>query len=222
MRFWMGATIGLTLLLDASAQLSVPLRPFRRRPPRSPYQVFRPHSRVRWWGTVLSPGTGTALSVVGGGDSLRSILRQVARATGMKVTGGVPDEPVYGSYGPAPVQQVMSTLFSGLSVNMMLVNDTATKPKELVLTARTGGATPPPPAQPLNASDDPADVNLAQPRPGTAHIARQLRATSRAESAGIEWRQSGCSPVRWHRGCNDRCEWAAAVPQRSKNTGADL
>lgn len=106
------------------------------------------------------------LAVSGGGDSLRNILRQVARATGMKVTGGVPDEQVFGSYGPAPVQAVLASLFNGLSVNMLLVNDSPTKPKELLLTARTGGASPPSQAQPLAATDDPADVNMVQPRPG--------------------------------------------------------
>lgn len=110
--------------------------------------------------------TGTTLSVNAGGDSLRSLLRQVARATGMKVTGGVPDEQVFGTYGPGSVQQVLSSLFNGLSVNMMLVNDSPTQPKELVLTARTGGPTPPSPAQPLNMTEDPTEVNLAQPRPG--------------------------------------------------------
>lgn len=109
---------------------------------------------------------GATLSVSGGGDSLRNILRQVARATGMKVTGGVPDERVFGTYGPAPVQQVLASLFNGLSVNMMLINGSATQPKELLLTARTGGPTPPSQALPLSMSDDPADVNLAQPRPG--------------------------------------------------------
>lgn len=61
----------------------------------------------------------------------------------MKITGGVPDERVYGKYGPAPVQTVLAQLFDGLAINMMLVNETATKPKELLLTVRSGAPTPP-------------------------------------------------------------------------------
>ncbi len=116
------------------------------------------HGSVSWNGSVLT--------VTGAGDSLRNILRQIARSTGMKVTGGVPDEQVFGVYGPGSVQKVLASLFNGLSVNMMLINGSPTQPKELVLTARTGGATPPSPTQSLTMSDDPADVNLAQPRPG--------------------------------------------------------
>ncbi len=102
-------------------------------------------SRVTW--------DGSALTIQAGGDSLRSVLGQVARSTGMKVTGGVPDGPVYGTYGPGPAQQVLSALFDGLYVNMMLVNGSPTKPKELILTARSGGPTPPSPAQPLSAAE---------------------------------------------------------------------
>lgn len=111
------------------------------------------------------------LSVRATGQSLPAILRQIARLTGMKVTGGAPGDPVFGTYGPGPVQAVMASLFDGLNVNMLLVNDSPTKPKELILTARTGGATPPAPTQdvtveaaPINGN--PADANLAQPRPG--------------------------------------------------------
>lgn len=165
MRVWMGAMIGMVLLATADAQTTSPLAI----PPSAPTQSVSnlPSAQpVTKAGSNTIRWNGAVLSVNGGGDSLRNILRQVARATGMKVTGGVPDEPVFGSYGPAPVQQVMTALFNGLSVNMMLVNDSPTQPKELVLTARTGGPTPPAPAQPLNTADDPAEVNLAQPRPG--------------------------------------------------------
>ena len=108
---------------------------------------------------------GVSLSVDAGGDSLRNIMLQVVRATGMKVTGGVPDERVFGSYGPGPVQGVLGSLFNGLNVNMMLVNSSAAKPKELVLTARLGGPTPPSPAQPLDAQDLPT-AEVRQPGPG--------------------------------------------------------
>jgi hypothetical protein len=86
--------------------------------------------------------TGSVLTIQGKGDSLRNILVAVSRATGMKITGGVPEEQVFGSYGPGAVQDVLPQLFDGIGVNVLLMNDGA-KPKELVLTARTGGVTPP-------------------------------------------------------------------------------
>ena len=115
--------------------------------------------------------TGALLSVRANGRSLPAILRQIARLTGMKVTGGAPGEPVFGTYGPGPVQTVMASLFDGMSVNMLLVNDSPTRPKELILTARTGGATPPAPTQDVTvetgqATTNPADANLAQPHAG--------------------------------------------------------
>jgi hypothetical protein len=60
----------------------------------------------------------------------------------MKVTGGVPEEPVYGTYGPGPAQEVLPRLFDGMAVNMMLVNEGASRPKELLLTQRVGSASP--------------------------------------------------------------------------------
>ena len=172
MRLRFGAVTAMTLVVAAGAQgkpsaampataaipATAPTQSVSNLPSAQPQGAANGQSSVAW--------NGRTLAVTGGGDSLRNILRQVARATGMKVTGGVPDEPVFGSYGPAPVQQVLASLFNGLSVNMLLVNDSPTKPKELLLSARTGGATPPSQSQPLTTMDDPAEVNFAQPRPG--------------------------------------------------------
>ena len=138
-------------------------------PSAQPILASRGASHVAWDGSILT--------IEAGGDSLRGILRRVAQLTGMKVSGGVPVEPVFGSYGPGPVQKVLGSLFEGMSVNMMLVNDTPTKPKEMILTARTGGATPPSPSQPLTALDEP------QNRPEDVQPPHSGRHTS-AESFG--------------------------------------
>ncbi len=130
---------------------------------------------------------GSTLSVQAGGDSLRSILSQVVRTTGMKVTGGVPDERVYGSYGPGPAQEVLSALFDGIYVNFMLVNDSPSKPKELILTARTGGPTPPSPSQPLNASD----YNL----PSQIQPVQQQSTQIQADRAGRRTQPNGFGPL---------------------------
>lgn len=109
---------------------------------------------------------GSALTIHAGGEDLPGILAQVAHATGLKVTGGVPDERVFGVYGPGPVQQVLADLFNGLYVNLLLVNGTATQPKELILTPRTGGPTPPSP--PRSIEYEPPPTRSQRPYRGSS------------------------------------------------------
>ncbi len=86
---------------------------------------------------------GTNLTIESSGEAMPELLGRVAHETGMKITGGVPDERVYGKYGPGPVQVILGNLFDGLAINMMLVNSGPTRPKELLLTVRSGAPTPP-------------------------------------------------------------------------------
>ncbi len=87
------------------------------------------------------------LEVTAVNASLNQILRDVAARTGMKLTGLVRDERVYGNYGPQPAAVVLATLLEGTGCNMLLVEGAAASaPKELILTPRTGGSTPPSPA----------------------------------------------------------------------------
>jgi hypothetical protein len=94
---------------------------------------------------------GGQLSVVASNSSLNQILREISRQTGMKVTGGVADERVFGSYGPAIPATVLAALLDGTGSNMLLVQspantlNTPKAPVELVLTPRHGGPTPPNP-----------------------------------------------------------------------------
>jgi hypothetical protein len=85
------------------------------------------------------------LTVTASNSSLNQILRDIARETGMKITGGVADERVFGQYGPAAPSKVLNALLDGTGSNMILVHATAATPAELVLTPRQGGATPPNP-----------------------------------------------------------------------------
>jgi hypothetical protein len=123
---------------------------------------------------------GSTMAIHASGEDLPAILTEVSHATGLKVTGGVPDERVFGVYGPGSVQQVVTDLFGGLYVNLLLVNGTATQPKELILSPRTGGPTPPSPARSIayepqqpNRNDrpfrgtPPQGAGLNQPSPGS-------------------------------------------------------
>jgi len=89
--------------------------------------------------------TGGLLSVSANNSSLNQILRDIARLTGMKITGGVAEDRVFGAYGPAPASQVLTSLLDGGTSNVMIVENAAGGPAELVLTPRTGGPTPPSP-----------------------------------------------------------------------------
>jgi hypothetical protein len=86
------------------------------------------------------------LTVAADNSSLNQILREISRVTGMKITGGVTDERVFGSYGPADPSTVIGTLIRGTGSNMMIVLDAKRAPQELVLTPRAGGPSPPNPS----------------------------------------------------------------------------
>ncbi len=85
------------------------------------------------------------LSVSAENSSLNQILREISRVTGMKITGGVTDERVYGTYGPADTSTVLSALLRGTGSNMLIIFDSRQTPQELILTSRGGGPTPPSP-----------------------------------------------------------------------------
>ncbi|HZY60904.1 MAG TPA: hypothetical protein VFE38_00155 [Edaphobacter sp.] len=85
------------------------------------------------------------LSVSAHNSSLNEILRDISRHTGMKISGGVTDERVFGQYGPAAPSVVLGQLLDGTGSNMLLLQATATSPAELILTPRNGSPTPPDP-----------------------------------------------------------------------------
>ena len=85
------------------------------------------------------------LSVSADNASLNQILREIATDTGLKITGGVTEERVFGQYGPDDPAQVLAALLDGTSSNMIVVHRDADTPAELILTPREGGPTPPNP-----------------------------------------------------------------------------
>jgi hypothetical protein len=88
------------------------------------------------------------LDVRADNSSLNQILRAISRATGLKITGGVVDQRVFGNYGPASTSSVLATLLDGTGTNILLLEGDASTPPELVLTPRGGGPTPPNPDSP--------------------------------------------------------------------------
>jgi hypothetical protein len=76
------------------------------------------------------------------------VLREIARKTGMTITGGVSDERVFGNYGPGSPAKVLASLLDGTGSNMLLRENSSDAPAELILTPREGGPTPPNPNAP--------------------------------------------------------------------------
>jgi hypothetical protein len=111
----------------------------------------QPASRITYGTSTEHPATVTftagQLSVTANDSSLNQILRAISRATGMKITGGITDERVFGTYGPDNPAKVLSALLDGTSSNMLIIQSIAPTdaPVELVLSPRTGGPTPPNP-----------------------------------------------------------------------------
>lgn len=99
------------------------------------------------------------LSVKASNSSLNQILRDISRETGMKITGGVAEDRVYGDYGPDAPCKVIRTLLDGTQSNMLLVENGHAAPTELILTPQTGGVTPP---NPNAFHDQPADSSQPQ------------------------------------------------------------
>jgi len=87
-------------------------------------------------------------------SSLNQILRSISHVTGMKITGGVEEQRVFGSYGPAPLSTVLATLLDGTGANILLLGGNPDTPPELVLTSRSGGSVPPGPNSPAYAMYD--------------------------------------------------------------------
>ncbi len=106
---------------------------------------------------------GGQLEVHADNSSLNSILRSVAQCTGMKISGGVVDQRVFGNYGPAMPATVLATLLDGTGTNVVLRETAADQPAELILTPRITGPTPPSPTTVADEDVDDVPPNSTQP-----------------------------------------------------------
>jgi hypothetical protein len=104
------------------------------------------------------------LQITADDSSLNQILRDIGRQTGMKVTGSVNEDRVYGTYGPGRPSEVLESLLEGSGSNMVLRETAGDAPAELILTPRVGGVTPPNPNA-RNYDDDAATEPVQPPTP---------------------------------------------------------
>lgn len=105
------------------------------------------------------------LQVTADNSSLNQILREISRITGMKITGGVDDQRVFGVYGPAAPAQILGDLIQGTGSNMLLRETATAAPSELILTPREGIVTPPNPNAPGFEGRDSSDQSQQAPVP---------------------------------------------------------
>jgi hypothetical protein len=112
------------------------------------------------------------LTVRANDSSLHQILSTISRQTGMKITGGVAEERVFGSYGPAPAGTILATLLDGTGVNMLIQEGDAKQPVALVLTPRGGGPTPPS----ITPTDEQIGMDEAVPPPAQTQPAQSPQA----------------------------------------------
>jgi len=104
------------------------------------------------------------LNVRANDSSLNQILHAISRETGLKITGGVKDQRVFGDYGPASTSAILATLLDGTGTNIVLLEGDAITPPELILTPRGGGPTPPSPTDP-GWVDDSIEATAPPPPP---------------------------------------------------------
>jgi hypothetical protein len=73
-------------------------------------------------------------------SSLKQILSEVSTDTGSKIEGPVPDQRIYGEYGPGQARDVLSQLLLGSGYNVLLAGDLGKgAPREIVLSPRRAG-----------------------------------------------------------------------------------
>jgi len=125
-------------------------------PPATPAQLPPNHAQITY-----SAGT---LFVSANNSSLNQILREISHETGIKISGGVTDERVFGQYGPDVPAQILTALLDGTGSNMLLVRGDGGTPAELVLTPQQGGPSPPNPnAHTFDDSSERHDISNAEP-----------------------------------------------------------
>jgi len=97
------------------------------------------------------------LAIHADNSSLSAILKHVAATSGMTVDGFQEDQRVFGVYGPGNPTDILSSLLQDAGYNFLMVGTTGDgTPRELLLTARTGGsaASPQPQSEEQPDEDD--------------------------------------------------------------------
>lgn len=83
----------------------------------------------------------SGLRINASNSSLQQILNEVSTETGTKVVGAVPDQRIFGTYGPGDARDVLSQLLLGSGYNVLLSGDLGHgAPSQVVLSPRRAAA----------------------------------------------------------------------------------
>jgi hypothetical protein len=121
----------------------------------------------------------SGLRINASNSSLQQILSEVSTDTGTKVVGSVPDQRVFGTYGPGQAADVLLQLLQGSGYNVLLAGDLGHgAPSQIVLTPRhAGGSSAPaarnPQQQQMQPQQDSDDETPDQPEPPEEQPAAQ-------------------------------------------------
>ena len=112
------------------------------------------------------------LTIIASNASLNGLIREIGHQTGMKISGSVAEDHVFGIYGPADPQRVLAILLDGTGSNVLIRSSAADAPLELILTPRTGAPTPPNPNANVAQNDEDDDPSPPPGAPTTVSAPR--------------------------------------------------
>jgi hypothetical protein len=136
---------------------------------------------------------GNSLEIHADNSSLNAILKDIAAKTGLHIVGGLADQRVFGTYGPAPAERIISQLLDGTGTNMILSLFPDGRLDQLVLSSRNGGPTPPSPSSIAMEDDPPID---AQATPATpAAVPQPQQAPPQSQVPPLPFSQPAQQPA---------------------------
>ena len=155
------------------------LRPHRRaanassktpQPAAAPTEQLAP--KPPDWPANDKPGDATVawnskgLRIEAANSSLQQILKDVATATGAKVTGLSADQRIFGTYGPGQARDVISQLLDGSGYNILMIGDRGQgTPREIVLSRQPTGPASGSANNSGSNNDDSSNADVEEPPP---------------------------------------------------------
>lgn len=118
---------------------------------------------------------GVSLQVIASNAPLSRVLREISSRTKLRISGNAPEEQIFGTYGPGPINLVIPALLDGLPVNTLLVEGSGDTVSSLSITPRLG--TPTSASVPTQASVEestqPTTINSGVTRPANGFVPPQ-------------------------------------------------
>jgi hypothetical protein len=128
------------------------------KPPDWPANDRPAEAKVAW--------NSKGLRVDAANSSLQQILKDVATATGAKVSGLSSDQRVFGTFGPGTTRDVISQLLDGSGYNVLMIGDQGQgTPRQIVLSKQPNGPAPMVTNNSAASNDDSGSADVEEPPP---------------------------------------------------------